>query len=131
MKKLLASVILAVALAGTVPGCQPVAPGSDPVVVWQEQGLQASFDTIDEFLRMEDAYRDEVRAKAPDVHAFAELLRRDAPAVFTAYQDSIEAYKQSRSQADKDAVTAKATQIHDWAATARRYLVDIRKAHGG
>lgn len=110
----------------SLTGCNPIAPGSEAAVVRQEQALDASFVAIDQFLQVEDSVREWAKVNAKPVHAFAETLRRQGPAVFLAYDQAIEAYKASRTPDDKTKIETQAAQIRSWASAARRYLALLR-----
>jgi len=56
----------------------PIAP-SESVVVKAEQTLRISKDTFDIFLRLEKDNHSTVVENAPQIHQFAEYLRRNAP----------------------------------------------------
>lgn len=116
--------LLAIGLVGSI-GCAPIQPGHDPIVVNAERTLAASFDVIDTFLSVEHERRETVRAELPDVHAFAEQLRREAPAALTAAKSAIDAYKASRDRANADAMNNTLAAVETLARQSRLHLSRI------
>jgi predicted metal-dependent hydrolase len=98
--------ILCLALV-VMAGCASVQEGHDPVVVRAEQSLSIAFDTVDTFLKIEHGNREVIKAKVPEVHAFAEKLRervtvggKTQPYAISLIQSATEvknAYKRNRS----------------------------------
>lgn len=81
----------------TFCGCAAISPDADPVVVNAERGTTIAFETVDSFLALEHTYREWFRVNAPDVHAAAEKLRKEAPAAFASVNALRKAYKASRT----------------------------------
>jgi hypothetical protein len=70
--------------APLVAGCRggqtnPAYSPEQKAVVLAERALKANFDTIDAFLLFDDENRAWMRLTLPEVHAFAELLRKPGP----------------------------------------------------
>lgn len=104
MKRYLASILMAGALLGGPSivfntGCAPsgVIQG-DPVVVNSEKAIEASFKTVDAFLKWE---RENPAVVTPAVHAVAQDIRRKAPDAFRNSRAVLRAYKQNRTPEQK------------------------------
>lgn len=113
MKRYLASILIGAALLGApsiilTTGCAPsgVIQG-DPVVVNSEKAIEASWTTVDAFLKWE---RQQQPASPPTVHAVAQDIRRKAPDAFRNARAVLRAYKQNRTPEQK-------TLLDTWLAT--------------
>lgn len=115
-------------LVASAPGCQPLAPGADPVVVSSEQATQVAFEAINLFLEVEHANREEVKLSLPAVHEFAEKCRRTAPGLLRDARSFTKAYK-AGGGADAQAGAEKAiAALQELARLARAYIVQIDAA---
>lgn len=112
MKMKLMMVRLSLCLAlWLVTGCASVPEGQDLVVVRAEQSLSIGFDTIDTFLKIEHDNQALIKAKVPEVHAFAEKLRAKVTvggktqpfgiSVIQSATDVKNAYKRNRTPENK------------------------------
>jgi hypothetical protein len=104
MKRYLASILIGAALLGgpsiiLTTGCAPsgVIQG-DPVVVNSEKAIEASFKTVDAFLKWE---HENPAVVTPAVHAIAQDIRRKAPDAFRNARAVLRAYKQNRTPEQK------------------------------
>jgi hypothetical protein len=105
MKRYLASILIGAALLGgpsiiLSTGCS--APSGvtqgDPVVVNSEKAIEASFKTVDAFLKWE---HENPAVVTPAVHAVAQDIRRKAPDAFRNARAVLRAYKQNRTPEQK------------------------------
>ena len=97
MKRFTLTILFCIAMA--FAGCETtVAPGADPVVVHAEQSLAVARHALDTFVQYDHAHR----ASVPrEVHAFAESVRKEAPAKFRAATAILDAYQANRSPENK------------------------------
>lgn len=106
-------------------GCAPIQPGQDAVAVNAERSYALAFDTVDAFLKLEDANRDLCRAKLPAVHAFAEQTRKTAPPVVSACRDAIRAYESASTPDNKSKLDAALAALESVSASAQSYAAQI------
>lgn len=70
------SVCLALPASGWLfTGCAALDPNADPIEVRAEQTISTTFDAMDTFEQIELENQALIKAKAPQVHEFAEWLR--------------------------------------------------------
>jgi len=115
--------LLVLAVAWLSPGCATVADGEDAKVVHAERVQEIAFATVNTFLRLERDHTDWTEVHAPRVHAVAETLRRQAPAVFRAAADAIRRYK--RRQAPDTALEAAVGDMQRLSAQATLGLAEL------
>lgn len=70
--------------------------GCTNTVANAEKSTKLAFHATDAFIQFDNQHRDELKAKAPQVHAAAEEIRTNAPGIFMAAWDAIERYKASQ-----------------------------------
>jgi hypothetical protein len=116
--------VFALCVWGASGGCA-VDAGSDPVVVTTEKTTATAFDTIDTFLKIEHENRAAVAAQLPAVHAFAEKVRKDAPAAFREVRAATAAYKASRATGDGTRMDNALLAVQTLARQARQYLLEL------
>lgn len=126
--------LLALVVALPLGGCSwftsstaTTQPSGDIVVVSAEKSLEAAFTVIDGFLLAEHQNRDYIKSKLPAVHATAEQLRRESPAMLREAGDAIAAYKAARAEIQRDAMESKLASVSQMAAQARTALATINK----
>jgi hypothetical protein len=91
VKHIIRTIIITLVLLVS-PGCQTtIAPGADPVVVRTQQVLEISLSTVDNFLKYERKHN-----KSPAVHAVAETLRKEFPAVFRVARSLLVQYQTTK-----------------------------------
>lgn len=117
MRRILQILVLSVSLS-LVPACSnykeflqhpltTAAPVNESVVVNAEKTLRVSKDTFDLFLRIEKDNQALVKSKMPQVHTFAEYLRKNAPTWLITANNLKNDYKHGRGnlQALLDAIS--------------------------
>lgn len=124
-----AAALLAVVVL--VVGCASVAPGSDPILVRGEQSLSVSFAILDSFVRVEYNNRSLVQAKAPQLSALAEQIRRNAPALLRTATQAVDMYRALKTPAAQDAMFVALSQPEALAAQASSALATVSKLQGG
>ena len=115
--------LLVLAVAWLSPGCATVAEGEDAKVVHAERVQEIAFATVNTFLRLERDHTAWAEVHAPRVHAVAETLRRQAPAVFRSAADAIRRYK--RRQAPDTALEAAVGDMQRLSAQATLGLAEL------
>jgi predicted outer membrane protein len=81
--------------------CATIQTGNDPVVVRAETTSTSAHDTFDSFLQLEYNNKAYVKENLPEVHKFAENLRKNRQKWETSLRDSTKAYKQNRDANNK------------------------------
>lgn len=90
-----------------------------------EKTHAVSFETVDTFLSIEHDRRDLYREQAPELHAFAESLRGDAPAAFDRAWALIQVYKLTRDADDRQRAEEAIESVAAMAGEARQWLVPM------
>ena len=81
--------------------CSTLDPNADPVVVNAEKTIKLSFHAVDAFLTFEKNNADLIKRTAPDAHAYAEYVRRNARNWFRSATALTDAYRTSRTAENK------------------------------
>jgi hypothetical protein len=102
----------------------------DPVVVNAERSTSVSFDVIDSFLNFEHDNRAVIREKAPELHAFAETLREQAPRALKAARTATAVYKASRNPEDGQKAEDAVSFVETLARQAREAFLAAQKVTG-
>ncbi len=89
------------------------------VVVNAEKTLRVSKDTFDLFLKLEYQNQALVKAKYPQIHQFAEYIRRNAPTWLTTANNAKNAYKHGNGNLQAlmsavDTLTSNSTQAQTY-----------------
>lgn len=98
----------------------------DPIVVNAEKTLRLAKDTLDLFVKLEYQNQAVVKAKFPQVHEFAEKVRREAPAMLKTADDIKNAYKAHRNDAIAAQLAAAIAAISQVAAQAQTYMPKVQ-----
>lgn len=99
-----------------------VAPGADPVAVNAERTIRAAFTIADNFVALDDANRDALRAQAPALHAYAEKLRETAPSTFANAWAAVRAYEAAPNAANSKTLEGQLAAVEAVAKTVRDFL---------
>lgn len=127
------AMMLAMAAGGcAVLGARPAA-GQDPFVVTAQASLRQAHAACQAFLQLDDDNRDFIRTALPEVHAFAEDLRRRDPETGEAQEikinreafDAVAAYAAATSTTNQDTARKKLQAVEDLAEKAIEFTVRI------
>lgn len=131
MRKNVAMAFMLVVLVAVV-SCAPLRPGADSFLTRSEQSLDIAFWSVDSLFRVEKI-TPEIDKLVPGSHAAIDKMRRDAPAVFTAAMDALDAYRQSpdKGTASQARVTQAIAVAQSLANDATAWLTKINAAKGG
>src|SRR4029077_6823441 len=116
----------AIVLLFALAACANPTLTGDPVVINAEKTLRIAKDTLDLFVKLEYDNRAMVIAKFPEVHAFAEKVRREAPAILRTANDAKNAYKYHHAGATAGQVWAAVGIVSELAAQAQRYIAKVQ-----
>lgn len=126
--------VMALAFLGAsclgVTGCQvfdalkpaKVAKGQDAVAVNAERTIRASFTLADNFVALDDANREALKAQAPAIHAAAEGLRATAPDKFRAAWAAVRAYEALPNVNNAKTLDEQLAAVDEIARAVRGYL---------
>jgi hypothetical protein len=103
-------------------GCTAIAPGNDPVVVEAERVLSSSLDIVDTFVHLEFNQRTELAALSPDIHTYAEVLRKQFSGWLDSAKAMIRTYKANRSPENKANLQTAIAVLNQAALQAQKYL---------
>jgi hypothetical protein len=95
--KKLTPVILALFLIG----CAAIQKGNDPVVVNAERSTSVTAEAINSFLQLERQNEALVIQKTPQIHTYANYVRRNAHNWLATATAAISAYKHNRTPENK------------------------------
>jgi hypothetical protein len=116
------AIVLLLALAA----CASPTLTGDPVVINAEKTLRIAKDTLDLFVKLEYDNREMVIAKFPEIHAFAEKVRREAPTILKTANDAKNAYKYHHAGATAGQVWAAVGIVSELAAQAQKYIAKVQ-----
>lgn len=119
-------VALCLILPVGVAGCQsllgpaaPISADADPFVVNAERSLSIAWADISAFLTFDDQNRELLKAKAPQLHNVAEILRTEGIPHFEAAVQAVRLYKHTRLPGDKPDAESKLELARELAKRAR------------
>src|SRR5215471_8108894 len=98
MRKRTLAPILVLAL---LCACNNIAPGNDPVVVDAQRIIPSAHDTINAFLKTEAENHVIIKAQAPQISNYANMVRRNAPHWFETAWSTLDTYRHNRSPQNK------------------------------
>lgn len=82
-------------------GCASIMPGHDPIVVQAERTTKIALATFDMFLKYEFENKEMLEKLSPDIHKFAEQVRRKGPTWLQSARNLTLTYKNNRSEENK------------------------------
>jgi hypothetical protein len=123
------SVITLLALAIAFSGCATL-PGSDPVVVNSEKTTQVAFDVFDAFVTLEYNNRAQLAAVSPEIHKYAEVIRRNGLTWLGTARSLTKAYKTSRTPENKASLLTAVSVLQTAIAEAQKYIAQANKVSG-
>lgn len=100
---------------------------SSSIVVASEKTLRVSKDTIDLFLHLEYDNKALVKANFPQVHAFAETLRKQAPDALIAANNAKNAFKHNRNASNQASLMTAVATVSELAAQSQQYINKINQ----
>jgi len=106
-------------------GCGAMPVGSDPVVVDAEKATTIFLETTNTFLKLEYDNQALVKSKLPQVHAFANTLRVNAPKWIQTARDLTKAYKQNRTPENKASLQTALAVLNQALNSANTYIGKI------
>lgn len=115
------------ALLLAIAGCVRLNPGADPFIVRSEQAIAAAVESVDGFLKLDDANRELSKHAAPEAHRIAESLRVNFPTARNAAVIAIRNYERSKTADGMAAVKAAVAGLVASSETARNASASIKK----
>ena len=123
--------VLAVAvLAMALYGCAALRPGADQFLTRSEQTFDVAFWSVDALFRVEKV-TPELDQLVPGSHAAIDRMRQDAPPVFMAAMNALDAYQANPTEASKTRVTQALAVATSLSTDASSWLAKITTAKGG
>src|SRR5882724_6932278 len=105
--KYLTTVVAAIALTIALPSCnynpsQPSGPAlsanaTDQIILRAEQAAEAGLATFDLFVHVERDNEAALKELSPEIHAFANTVRTDAPGWIKDLRDATKTFKSNRT----------------------------------
>jgi len=108
-------------------GCAGIAPGNDPVVVDAEKSTSVFVETLNTFFQLEYQNRDLIKAKLPQVHQYAEVMRLNAPTWIATARDLTKTYKTNRTPDNKANLQTAIATLTKALTDLQYYLSQIKK----
>jgi uncharacterized protein (DUF1501 family) len=99
----------------------------DQLVVRSEQLLVISLDTFDTFLKIERANRTILDKVSPEIHTFAETVRRNGKSWIKSLEVAHDAYKNNRSSENHATLLTAFKTVQAAVAESQKYITK----HGG
>ena len=118
------SPLLIVAL---LAGCAQLQIGADPIVVNAERTEKLAFDTVDSFLQFEKTNQTAIKQSAPDVHKYAETLRRNFPMWMFTARSLTNAYKANRTDQNKASLLTAVAVLTTAQIQVQQYISQLSK----
>ncbi len=117
------SVLILSGLVLLATGCtQNQPPGTDPVVVSAEMGMQSSLSLVEAVWNIDNDNRSYMQINLPSVHKIIEDSRREFPVKYAAAEQALAVYKLAKTQQNTTNVTDALSAVQTWAAAARQAL---------
>lgn len=130
MRKILPVFLAVVVLATVLQGCATLRPGADQFLTRAEQSFDVAFWSVDALFRVEKV-TPEMDKLVPGSHAVIDRMRLDAPPVFMAAMNAMDAYRANPTEAGKTRVTQAIAVATSLAQDASSWLTKINTAKGG
>jgi len=108
-------------------GCAGILPGNDPVLVNAERTTALAYTSFDSFFALERNQDAFVKANLPQVHKFANDLRRNAPQYLASARSATEAYRLNRSAENKATLDTLIAVLTNAMAQIGTYTAEITK----
>jgi hypothetical protein len=102
--------------------CASITPGNDPVVVNAERITALGADTFDTFLHFEADNSGALKTVSPDIHKFAEALRRNGQTWLLTARSLTKAYKLNKTPENKTSLQTALAVISEAVAQANNYV---------
>lgn len=117
------TLLLAVLLLFAIPGCPPVDKNADATLVYIDRGRSSAFDILDQFVTWEKSQQPGIIISNPQIHAFAEEVRKNAPTLFHDIEAAESAYKAFKSPDNGDKLARALKAVNDLSNVAAAYLL--------
>jgi hypothetical protein len=108
-------------------GCASILPGNDPTLVNAERTTALAYTSFDSFFALERNQDAFVKANLPQVHKFANDLRRNAPHYLSSARQATEAYRLNRSAENKATLDTLIAVLQNAMAQIGTYTAEITK----
>lgn len=130
MRRLSVQLVILVLMVVALQGCAPMRPGADTFLTRSEQSLDVAFWSVDALFRIDKA-TPELDKLVPGAHAVIEKMRQDAPPIFRAAMDALDAYRLNQGPAEQNRVTQALAVAVSLSQDATVWLNKINTAKGG
>lgn len=130
MRKAFPAVLAVIILAVALQGCAVLRPGADQFLTRSEQSFDVAFWSVDALFRVEKV-TPELDKLVPGSHAVIDRMRQDAPAVFMAAMNAMDAYRANPTEAGKTRITQALAVATSLSQDASSWLTKINTAKGG
>ena len=131
MRKTIPVLLAVVMLAAVLQGCAVLRPGADQFLTRAEQSYDVAFWSVDALFQSEKV-TPELDQLVPGAHAAVNKMRQDAPAIFVAAMNAMDAYRKSPKDASAQTrVTQTLAVATSLSQDAAKWLAQIKTAKGG
>jgi hypothetical protein len=119
--------VIVALLAVALVSCATM-PGSDPVVVNSEKTTQVAFDVFDAFVTLEHNNRAQLAAVSPEIHKYAEVIRRNGLTWLGTARSLTKAYKTNRTPENKASLLTAVSVLTTAIAESQKYIAQANRA---
>jgi hypothetical protein len=131
MKHLILVTLVAVGFCSCAPpptgGTSPTATSGDSVVVTAEKTLRTAKDTFDLFLHLEYDNRAALEKVSPEIHKYADYIRKNAPDWLITANNLKNTYKHNRTAENKATLATALTTIVEAMSQSQKYITQAAK----
>jgi uncharacterized protein YceK len=106
------------------------APGivrDDKILIYTEQALSVALDTFDTFLKLERANEDGLRKVSPEIHVYAEKVRKNGKGWIKSAEKAHDTYRDNRTDQNYATLITAYRTLQTAIQESRKYL----EKHGG
>lgn len=120
--KTIPSILLVLLLAS----CASILPGNDAVLVNAERTTTLAFTSFDSFFALERQQQVYVKAHLPQIHTFANDLRKNAPRYLASARAATETYRLNRDATNKATLQTAIALLQTALSQVQNYTIQIQ-----
>jgi hypothetical protein len=117
-----------IALLFVLAACSTLSPGADPVVVNAERTTALAVDTFDTFLHLEYNNRAQLAAISPEIHKYAETIRRNGQTWLQTARTLTQAYKTNGTAQNKASLETAIAVLAAAISDSQKYIAQAQSA---
>jgi len=111
-------------LCALIMGCAGIQPGNDPVVVNAERTTAVARDSFDSFLQYEYNNKTTLQNLNPNIHKFANKIRKNGVEWLQSARSMTQAYKYNRNDQNKANLQTAVAVLQEAVNQIRQYMTE-------